>query len=217
MFLRFARLAACAIAVAAGPAAAKPIAFANSNTVMVERGAGTMAELQFFHAPRYWYSLGGGSVAYAASDGSFDRRVDYLRGNLLVLRWNMPAAQANVFAWGGFGSARGDGVADGSFAWNGGFQLDYETRRVYASLRADQQEGDGFSHRVDTLQLGWAPYQHDYESVATWLVVQGRDYTGGVMPGVEWALLLRLFKGGAWIEAGLTDDGRVQAMAMFNF
>jgi hypothetical protein len=28
---------------------------------------------------------------------------------------------------------------------------------------------------------------------------------------------VRLFKGGAWIEAGVTNGGRLQAMAMFNF
>jgi hypothetical protein len=30
-------------------------------------------------------------------------------------------------------------------------------------------------------------------------------------------LLLRLFKRGAWIEAGSTTDGQLQAMVMFNF
>ena len=47
--------------------------------------------------------------------------------------------------------------------------------------------------------------------------MQGRNYTGGIHDGVEWALLLRLFKGGAWVEAGATTDGKLQAMAMFNF
>ena len=47
--------------------------------------------------------------------------------------------------------------------------------------------------------------------------MQGRNYTGGIHDGTEWALLLRLFKGGAWIEAGVTADGKLQAMAMVNF
>ena len=74
-----------------------------------------------------------------------------------------------------------------------------------------------FEHRIDTLQLGIAPYEHDFDTLATWFVVQGRQYTGGIHEGTEWALLLRLFKGGAWIEAGATEDGKLQAMAMFNF
>ena len=76
---------------------------------------------------------------------------------------------------------------------------------------------NGTTHRLDTLQLGWAPYEHDYDTLATWIVVQGRHYTGGLYDGVETALLLRLFKGGTWVEVGATTDGNLQAMAMFNF
>ena len=94
---------------------------------------------------------------------------------------------------------------------------DYETRRVYSSLRTDLHHSNVFEHRIDTLQLGIAPYEHDFDTLATWFVVQGRQYTGGIHEGTEWALLLRLFKRGAWIEAGVTDDGKLQAMAMVNF
>jgi hypothetical protein len=65
--------------------------------------------------------------------------------------------------------------------------------------------------------LGVAPYKHDYATLATWFVVQAREYTGEIHSGTEWAFLLRLFKRGAWIEAGPTTDGKVQAMFMFNF
>ena len=70
---------------------------------------------------------------------------------------------------------------------------------------------------MDTLQLGITPYEHDYNQLATWLVVQARTYTGGISNRVEVAALLRFFKGGAWIEAGVTNGGKLQAMAMFNF
>ena len=66
-------------------------------------------------------------------------------------------------------------------------------------------------------QIGWAPYAHDYDTLATWIVVQGRNYTGGVHEGVEEALLLRFFKGGTWVEVGATSDRELQAMLMFNF
>ena len=102
-----------------------------------------------------------------------------MRGNLLAKRWNLPGAQANVFVWGGLGRATGNDFAGSTLARNAGFQPDYETRRVYAAFRSDLQESDHFSHRIDTLQLGWAPYEHDYDTLATWFVVQGRRYTGG--------------------------------------
>ena len=48
-------------------------------------------------------------------------------------------------------------------------------------------------------------------------VVQGREISGGIHDGTEWSLLLRLFKRGAWVEAGVTEDGKLQALAMVNF
>jgi hypothetical protein len=102
-------------------------------------------------------------------------------------------------------------------AENAGAQADYETRRIYASLKTDWQGSSAFSHRIDTLQLGLAPYRHEYGGVATWFLVQARQYTGAIHRGTESALLLRLFKGAVWVEAGVTNSGRLQAMAMVNF
>jgi hypothetical protein len=201
----------------AAPAQAKPIAFANGTTIMAEYGAGTMAEAQAFYAPYYWLSLGGG-VLHLDSD-SIDRSRDiaYLRANYLVHRWNLDDAQANVFAWGGLGTARGNDFSGSKLDRELGFQADYETRRIYASLMSDLHESSAYSHRIDTLQLGFAPYAHDYEDLAAWFVLQGRNYTGQLHRGIEWAALIRLFKGGAWVEAGVTDGGKPQVMAMFNF
>jgi hypothetical protein len=210
-------LGALALSLVATSVAAKPIAFARGSTAMFEAGAGTMNEAQAFYAPAYWWSIGGGWLALNSDDGSFDRHIAYARANLLVKRWNLPAAQANVFVWGGLGHATGSDFTGGTLARNAGFQFDFETRRLYSALRADWQDSERYSHRIDTLQLGFAPYAHNYDSLATWIVVQGRHYTGGLYDGVEPALLLRLFKGGTWVEIGCTLDGRLQAMAMFNF
>lgn len=196
---------------------AKPIAFAKGTTVMLEYGAGTMNEAQLFYAPRYWYSLGGGWLELQSEDGAKQRHIAYARANLLAKRWNLPGAQANVFVWGGLGSATGNDFAGATLVRNIGVQADYETRRIYSAFRSDLQESDRFSHRIDTVQLGWAPYKHDYNTLATWLVVQGRRYTGDLYRGTENALLVRFFKGGIWVEVGATTDGKLQAMAMFNF
>jgi hypothetical protein len=194
----------------------KPIAFAHGTTVMAEYGAGTMEELQVFYAPRYFLSAGPGYLRMESDIDGRKLEVAYARLNYLVKRWNLDEAQANIFAWGGGGGAHIDDRSD-AFAWNAGVQLDYETRRVYVSAKSDYHDSRDFSRRIDTLQLGLAPYEHDYENLATWFVVQARGYTGEVHDGIEWALLLRLFKGGAWVEAGATTDGKLQAMVMFNF
>ena len=205
--------------VLAGPVCvfSKPIAFANGTTVMVEYGAGTMQEAQIFYAPQYNYSVGGGHVEFDSDVTSETARITYARLNYLLHRWNLESAQANVFVWGGAGGATGNTFSGTEFAVNAGAQADYETRRVYASLKTDLQKASAFSIRVDTLQLGIAPYEHEYNQIATWFVVQARQYTDDIHHGTEVAALLRLFKGGAWIEAGITNGGKLQAMAMFNF
>ena len=210
-------LLAGTLAMAPAKLLAKPIAYAEGTTVMAEYGGGTMNEAQVFHAPRYDWSVGAGYLELDSDLTARRREIVYARLNYLVKRWNREESQANVFVWGGAGSAYVSELNDHVAAWNAGAQVDYETRRVYASAKTDLHRASRFSHRIDTLQLGIAPYEHDYDALATWLVVQGREYTGGIYKGVEWALLLRLFKGGAWIEAGVTDDGKLQAMAMFNF
>jgi hypothetical protein len=198
-------------------ALSKPIAFANGTTVMVEYGAGTMQEAQIFYAPQYNYSVGGGHVEFDSDVTSETERITYARLNYLLHRWNLESAQANVFVWGGAGGATGNTFSGTEFTVNAGAQADYETRRVYASLKTDLQKANAFSIRVDTLQLGIAPYEHEYNQIATWFVVQARKYTDDIHHGTEVAALLRLFKGGAWIEAGITNGGKLQAMAMFNF
>jgi hypothetical protein len=213
------RRTACVLTLALAPVAAgaKPIAFAHGTTVMAEYGAGTMTEVQGFYAPSYRYSFGGGHLALDGEDGDLTRDITYLRANFLPKRWNLPAAQANVFVWGGIG--RASAGADGSdlTTWNAGGQLDYETRRLYASLRSDYFDSSAFSHRIDTLQLGVAPYPHETNGLAVWFVFQARKYSGGLYDGTEVAALLRLFKRSAWVEAGVTQDGKLQAMFMFNF
>ena len=211
------RLMLCVAVAAAAPAMPKPIAFADGTTVMAEYGAGTMQELQIFYAPRFDYSVGGGHVDFTSDEDGHREHINYARLNWLAHRWNLDDAQANVFVWGGAGSATGNRFVGERLAGNAGLQVDYETRRVYASVKSDLQRCSEFSDRIDTLQLGVAPYKHDYGGIATWFVFQARHYTGELHSGIETAALLRLFKGGAWIEAGVTNAGKAQVMAMFNF
>jgi hypothetical protein len=196
---------------------AKPIAFANGTTVMAEYGAGTMNEAQVFYAPKYFYSLGAGFLELDSDIEGRRREITYVRANYLAKRWNLEDAQANVFVWGGVGQAYVSETNDHTFAWNTGAQVDYETRRIYSSLKTDLHHSSEFSHRIDTLQLGICALQARHRHPGP-----GSSFRAAITPAAftmahEWAFLLRLFKGGAWIEAGATTDGKLQAMAMVNF
>ena len=228
-----------ALAFGSTLAMAKPIAFQDGWTVMAEYGTDTMREAQVFYAPKYWWSGGLSFTRITAHDKRFERDIPNVQLNYLVKRWNLPAAQANAFVWAGVGSARGydtvemdtgghqhiPGVVEvervrfsGVTTPHYGGQVDYETRSVYTSLKTDWFRNSRFSHRVDTLQLGIAPYEHDYEDLAVWFLVQARRITGDVMDRrTEWIPMVRLFKGNFWIEAGANRDKRAQLMLMMNF
>src|SRR5262245_18585795 len=168
--MNLARFASAALLLAGAHSItqAKPIAFSHGTTVMAEYGAGTMSEAQVFYAPKYFYSLG---LGYLELDSDIDGRhleITYARANYLVKRWNLADAQANVFVWGGVGQAYVSESRDHPFAWNAGGQIDYETRRIYSSLKTDLQRSNAYEHRIDTLQLGVAPYKHDFDTPATW-------------------------------------------------
>jgi hypothetical protein len=84
---------------------ARPIVFARSTMAMAEYRDGAMSEAQVFYAPARYLSVGLGHMEL--DDGGTDVRhsVSYARLNLLGKRWNMEGAQANIFLWGGLGSA----------------------------------------------------------------------------------------------------------------
>ncbi len=206
---------------------------ADGLTVMGEYGAGTMTEFQAFYAPTFRYSVGLGRLtlnSHVDSSGGGDHGhggttgqgvpshdLTYFRINYLPVRWNMEAAQANLSVWGSAGEVRPETASELPLFWNLGGQIDYETRRIYAALRSEHYEASTFQHRIDTVQLGIAPYQHDYDRLALWFVIQARQYTGALHDGTELAALVRLFKRKAWLEAGVTQDGKAQAMLMLNF
>jgi len=96
-------------------ALARPVTYTGGKVAMAD-----------FHpdafAWRYGYS---GSFRWSASVGglyvdNFENNqtldIHYIRGARLLKRWNWPTAQANVFAWGGFGQAKTAGESDFSGA-----------------------------------------------------------------------------------------------------
>ena len=224
------------VTLTAAPLAARPIVSANSTTAMIEYREGALREAQIFYAPEYYWSVGLGRMEFDGHSGQHEVDITYARFNLLAKRWNMERAQANVFVWGGLGQADiveaitatpGEhdhgGPAPTSFwefstqATNWGGQIDFETQRVYASLKTDLQDTSNYWHRVDTVELGFAPYRHEVDGLAAWLVLAASNYAGNLHEGTETALLLRLFKKRIWIEAGATTEGEIRSNVMLSF
>ncbi len=228
------------------PAEARPIVYAHSTTAMADYTEGKMSEAQLFYAPRSFFSFGVGHMAIEGGGSHPEHEVTYFRLNFLAKRWNMEAAQANVFVWGGMDRAHMTQIVSvtgppvdsghnhdapvppsetsyertiGANGWNAGGQVDFETRRIYSSFKTDYHYSSAFTHRVDMLQFGIAPYVHDTNELATWFVVCATRYSGNASASHEddqLSFLLRFFKKRMWIEAGATTDGNLQARAMFS-
>lgn len=221
--------AALAAASAAAPALAKPIAYQDGTTAVFDYGP-HMREAQVFYAPDVNSSIGAGWVRVVLNDYSTDTHahgagtsfpdnldIAYFRANLLAQRWNFTGAQANVYLWGGLGTANSNTRAGPDTVPNAGFQLDAETLRYYTSLKTDWHSTFGFTWGMSTLQVGVAPYLHGYHGLATWLVLQGHSMNGTLHRETGGAGLVRLFWRGTWLQAGADFKGKPVAQLMFNF
>lgn len=213
--------AAAAICLALLPreADARPIAYADATTFMAEYSQST-TDLSLYYAPRFNRSYGGGWHRYrqdAHHGPTLEREFRFLRVNHLARRWNLPRAQANAFVWASIGEARGSEFVGSKGAGNLGFQLDYETLRIYTMLKSDLWHTAAYTHRMDVAQFGFAPYAHRYGGWATWLVAQAEQSSGALERETGGALMLRFFNETTWIEAGVDDDRKPRATLMINF
>jgi hypothetical protein len=206
---------------------------------MAEYCEDTMKDLQISYAPTQFVSFG---LAHLELDGSgpgVEHEINFARLNLLAKRWNLEAAQSNIFIWGGAGRSTltiapgavvsgghdhggpvipGQATVYNETAGNVGGQIDYETRRIFTSFATDAQFSATFTHRMDTLQFGFAPYKHEANGLATFLVISATHFSGNLQPEeTQVSLLLRLFKRFTWIEVGATTDGKPQARLMLTF
>ena len=84
-------------------------------------------------------------------------------------------------------------------------------------VKSEWWHADAFTHRMDTAQLGFAPYTHRYGGWATWIVGMVENKAGGLQGTPEYTLMLRFFNETTWIEAGVDDDGDPRLMLMRNF
>lgn len=202
-------LLACASAVSA-----RPIGYAGGQMLMVDASS-DLQQVSVTHAPSFRYAFTAGHLRADDLIGADDTLSStYLHTAVLLKRWNLPRAQANVFAWGGLGSAR---YAGDRWVRHVGAQIDFETRRIYTSLMSELHEGRGFSYRFDTAAVGVAPYEHDMQRMASWIVLKAKHSSNArdtsLRPEIAW----RMFTAKWWLDAGIDIDGKPSINLMLNF
>ena len=198
-------------------ASARPVSYADGHMFMADYQP-DMQQASYTYSPSFRWSASVGQLRVDDLDGAAESRLDYVRSARLLRRWNGPASQGNAFGWVGVGHRRFDTASgrDSGTAWHTGFQLDWETRRVYTALTSEWHGGAGPDFRLDTASLGWAPYKHDHDRMATWFVVKGMRTEGAIDEDVMPVGMLRFFTARWWVEIGATADGEPIANLMLN-
>lgn len=192
---------------------ARPITFTGGQVLVTEAQADLWQwRYTYSHSFRHSSSMGGVYVNDLANAG--DLRLTYLRQAWLARRWNHPGSQGNLFVWGGLGYARTD--LDSAGAGHVGFQADWETRLIYTAWVSEWHKGQDWRLGQHTASVGIAPFEHDYERTAVWLVAKGMRSTGMVDNNSKGALVLRLFNPRWWFEAGVDSNGKPLGFFMIN-
>ena len=203
----------------ASAAQARPVGYADGHMLMVDANE-DVQQVAYTYSPSFRWSVSGGQARMERLEGvSGTTSVTFVRASRLLQRWNLPSAQGNAFVWAGVGNARYAGPAAGlgNDVWHAGLQLDFETRRIYTALVSEYFAAEGWHLRSDVASFGVAPYEHDMDRMATWIVLKAKRTSGMRMDEVNRELALRFFTSTWWIDAGIDQDGRPALNLMFNF
>ena len=187
---------------------ARPISYSGGSTLMQMNGP-LKNTIHAHYSPSYKYSVG--------YKGEYLRKgqiaLNGVQLNNLVKRWNLPAAQGNIYLKSNIGSVNKSGQNEsyGSLGISG----DFETRKYFSSYKAQYYKSDGkiLNYFEQSARVGIAPYVADYGNLHTWLILQidhQPEFEGDEVIATP---LVRLFKGLHMMEFGFSSNKRF----LFNF
>ncbi len=211
----FLALAAATAALAPLGAEARPVTYPSGNMAMAEhRDETTVVETMRTLTPK---------IAVGWHDEWDDESDWQFHGPMvagLAKRWNMPAAQANIFWMAGAGVAFDDVASAGGEAQPAayaGFEADWENRRFYTQYQARGLWAEDIDNTLtQRARVGVAPYIAEAGGLHTWAILQVDHEPEDDRP-VSVTPVLRLFSGGLLAEAGVSFDGDAFATFMFYF
>lgn len=188
---------------------ARPVSHPGGITVMQQFDP-MMASLHVHYSPnRHWST--GPRILHLRDE---DTTLIGAQATWLAKRWNMPAAQANLYV-AGMAAA-----ANGQYSGPAGFveaQADWENRRVMVMGMARLTALDGWgTGSMQMGRLGWAPYAGNYGDPHLWLFAQV-THDDRAADSLQPAFVARIFYRTILVEAGVTDRGGVIINSIFRF
>lgn len=143
-----------------------------------------------------------------------ESRYSGLQFDYLLYRDNGLDHQANVYLYGGGGAVHLDDSTGGASLV--GFEADAENRRYFALIKAEQMTasiGPDFGHVEG--RLGVAPYEAEYNELASWFMVQAQWHPSLEREFVFTPLARFFYKSALW-EMGVSTDGDWMLNFMFH-
>ncbi len=184
---------------------AHPVSYEGS-FMLGSQNSNDMGRQLIIYSQKYW-------LGYGASFNRFeDDQVYASQLSLLAKRWNLPAAQANIYVFGGYGMLEQEDKRTSGIA-HYGTQIDYETREIFTAFKYHRFDNyDEFNRDNYAVQAGFAPFLADYNDLNVWLIGELAYHPDTLRNGVG-AVLLRFFYKNVYWEMGSSFEGG----PIFNF
>ena len=187
---------------------ARPISYSGGITIM-QKNNFIKNSLLLHYSPTYKYSIGYKGEYFKKEQIALNS----LQLNNLVKRWNMPAAQANIYFKTNIGNASKS--SQNQLYSSIGVAGDFETRKYFIAYENKYYKTNGhiLSSFQQKMTLGIAPYIANYGQLHSWLMLQ-IDHQPKIN-GEELIIapLLRIFKGMHLAELGVSSNKNI----LFNF
>ncbi len=198
-----------------GAASAAPMGFKGSWMVMADVSP-NWKETWANYALTPRDAVGATALFMRSDDGRTTRHTAELGYTRLAKRWNLPEAQANVWLFGGLGAVDGSGFSGSRVLLTPGFQIDYETTRVYLAATARLYRAQSINHDFAALKAGFSLGEVHYDEVQPWAVLEVRRMHA-LSDRLEITPLLRLVHKRYFLEAGVNNARQARANLMYVF
>jgi len=187
---------------------ARPISYSGGTTIMQNNGA-IKNSIHAHYSPSYKYSVG-----YKGEYFRKDKiKLNGVQLNNLLKRWNLPAAQGNIYLKSNIGNVN-QSKQNELYGFTG-IAGDFETRKYFISYENRYYKSDGniLNHFEQSAKIGIAPYVANYGNIHSWLMLQISHQPKFKGDKIITTPLIRLFKGSHLAEFGVSSNKKF----LFNF
>ncbi len=134
--------------------------------------------------------------------------------NYLLKRWNEKDSQANIYLYGGAGALHFKNQTGSAGLI--GVEADAEDRKYFILGKLESMYGSiGENFHSATLRVGIAPYEAEYDEVASWFMLQAQSHPA-LTKSFALTPLARFFYKSALFEIGVSLDGDWMINLMFH-